>query len=121
VIGKIPEGYFNYMDIKRVLQNLLINAGYVTNENGIIEVLVKRYKDNIIVSVIDEGCGISEEIRPFLLKHPITTKKEGNGLGLLSCKQIIENHHNGKFWFDSKKDKGTAFHFMIPIMQPQFY
>ncbi|MGA1795213.1 MAG: ATP-binding protein [bacterium] len=116
--GRIPAALFNALDIKRVLQNLLINAGYVTREQGTIDIIVKRYQGSIIVSIIDEGCGIPESIRPFLFKYPITTKKDGNGLGLLSCKQIIENNHQGKFWFDSKKDQGTAFHFLIPIKEP---
>lgn len=116
-VGRIPSALFNHLDIKRVLQNLLINAGYVTGQEGTIDIIVKRYQGNIIVSVIDEGCGIPESIRPFLFKYPITTKKDGNGLGLLSCKEIIENNHQGKFWFDSKKDQGTAFHFLIPIKE----
>ena len=114
-INNIPPGCFNYLDIKRVLQNLIINAGYVTKDYGVIEVTIKKSWDNIIVSVIDKGCGISEGIRPFLFKAPFTTKKDGNGLGLLSCKEIIENHHKGKFWYDSKVGKGTSFHFTIPI------
>jgi len=115
--GRIPSAFFNRIDIKRVLQNLLINAGYVTREDGTIDILVKKYQGNIIVSIIDEGCGIPESIRPFLFKYPITTKKDGNGLGLLSCKEIVEKNHQGKFWFDSKKDQGTAFHFLIPIKE----
>jgi len=116
-VGKIPAGFFNYLDIKRVLQNLLINAGFATKDKGTIEVRVKKHKDAIMVSVIDEGCGISEEIRPYLFKHPITTKKEGNGLGLLSCKEIIENNHHGRFWYDTEMGKGTAFHFTIPVSE----
>ncbi|MGA1865648.1 MAG: ATP-binding protein [bacterium] len=116
-VNNIPPGYFNYLDIKRVLQNLIINAGYVTENNGSIEVRVKKNMENILVSIIDKGCGIPERIRPFLFKSPFTTKEDGNGLGLLSCKEIIENNHNGKFWYDSEVGKGTAFHFTIPIAQ----
>lgn len=115
--NNIPPGYFNNLDIKRVIQNLIINAGYVTPDNGTIEVMIKKNRKDIIVSVVDKGCGISEGIRPFLLISPFTTKKDGNGLGLLSCKEIIENSHKGKFWYDSEVGKGTAFHFTIPIAQ----
>jgi signal transduction histidine kinase len=113
--GEIPEGYFNYLDIKRVVQNLLINAGYVTEYNGTIDVVVERDNRNIRVSVIDKGCGIPEEIRPYLFKETVTTKEDGNGLGILSCNEIIETHHNGSLWFDSEIGKGTAFHFTLPI------
>ncbi|MGA1839445.1 MAG: ATP-binding protein [bacterium] len=113
--GEIPEGYFNYLDIKRVLQNLLINAGYVTKDKGTIYIIAKRDNRNIKVSVMDKGCGIPEEIRPYLFKETVTTKEDGNGLGILSCKEIIETHHNGALWFDSVIGKGTAFHFTVPI------
>jgi signal transduction histidine kinase len=113
--GEIPECYFNYLDIKRALQNLLINAGYVTKDKGTIEIIVARDNRNIRVSVIDKGCGIPEEIRPYLFKETVTTKEDGNGLGILSCKEIIETHHNGSLWFDSEIGKGTAFHFTVPI------
>ena len=115
---EVTESLFNYLDIKRVLQNLLINAGFATKDKGTIEVKVKKRKGHVIVSVIDEGPGIPEAVKPFLFKYPISTKKDSNGLGLLSCKEIIENHHQGKFWFESGKKKGTAFHFMIPVQKP---
>jgi signal transduction histidine kinase len=113
--GEIPEGYFNYLDIKRVLQNLLINAGYVTKDKGTISIIAERDNRNIRVSVIDKGCGIPEEIWPYLFRETVTTKEDGNGLGILSCKEIIETLHNGTLWFDSKVGKGTAFHFTVPI------
>jgi signal transduction histidine kinase len=114
-VDEIPEGYFNYLDIKRVFQNLLINAGYVTEDKGTIDIIVERDNRNIRVSVIDKGCGIPEEIRPYLFKEAVTTKEDGNGLGILSCKEIIETHHNGSLWFDSEIGKGTAFHFTVPV------
>ena len=65
--GDVPEIYFNYLDIKRVLQNLLINAGFVTKAKGDIRVKVKKLKDHIMLSVIDQGPGIPESIKPYLL------------------------------------------------------
>ncbi|MDP7557153.1 MAG: ATP-binding protein [Nitrospinaceae bacterium] len=56
-----------------------------------------------------------EEIQPYLFKEVMTTKKDGNGLGLLSCKNIIEDNHQGKFWFESKTGEGTSFFFSFPI------
>ena len=113
-LNEIPTGYFNYLDIKRVLQNTIINAGYVTEDHGCIKVFVKDEASQTRISVVDHGCGIPEKIQPLLLKESLTTKKDGNGLGLLSCRDIIEEHHQGKFWFESEVGKGTAFHFTIP-------
>ena len=66
------------------------------------------------VSVIDSGKGIPEKIKPLLLNERYTSKEDGNGFGLLSCREVIEKHHDGKFWFESEEGKGTAFHFSLP-------
>ena len=67
-----------------------------------------------MVSVTDKGCGIPEEVQGYLFKDSLTTKSDGNGLGLLSCKGIIEENHQGKLWFETEVGKGTTFHFTLP-------
>jgi signal transduction histidine kinase len=47
------------------------------------------------------------------LKETYTTKPDGNGFGLMSCKEIIEDLHQGKIFFESEEGKGTTFHFTI--------
>ena len=118
-IDIIPEGdsldaVFNPLDIQRVLQNLIINAGYVTEDKGKISVRVIRNKGFLRVSIIDKGSGIPEDVQGYLFKDTLTTKKDGNGLGLLSCKGIIEENHQGKLWFETESGKGTTFHFTLP-------
>ena len=112
--GRIKKGYFNFLDIKRVLQNLLINAGYATNKGGNIEVKVTDLNDMIQISVIDDGTGIPDEIKPLLLKETFTSKPDGNGFGLMSSRELIEEFQKGKIWFESEVDEGTTFHFTIP-------
>jgi signal transduction histidine kinase len=118
-INILPQGdslsaVFNPLDIQRVLQNLIINAGYVTESGGKIDVGVIRNDGALKVSIIDKGCGIPEDVQGYLFKDSLTTKSDGNGLGLLSCKGIIEENHQGKLWFETKEGKGTTFHFTIP-------
>ncbi len=117
VEAEIRKGYFNYLDIKRVLQNLIINAGYVTEKNGKIEINIKDRNDGVQFSVKDYGCGIKDEIKPFLLKEIYTSKSDGNGFGLMSCREIIEKDHHGKIWFESEWGEGTTFFFTIPHPQ----
>ena len=112
--GDILNPKFNYIDIKRVLQNLIVNAGHASKENKTIEILVQTQGNSIQVSVIDLGTGIPDNVKPFILKEKYTTKSDGNGLGLLSCRDIIENYHQGELWFESKDGEGSKFHFRIP-------
>ena len=114
------EWVVNFLDIKRVIQNTVINAGYVTEKGGSIKVDIQSVDDSFQVGITDFGCGIPEDIQPLLLKECITTKgDEDNGLGLLSCREIIQDRHGGKFWFDSKVGKGTTFFFTIPKKEPK--
>lgn len=110
----VKKAIFNYLDIKRVLQNLLINAGYVTEEDGKIEIKVENLEEALQISITDYGCGIPEEVQPLLFKENFTTKSDGNGFGLLSSREIIEEYHQGKIWFESAEGIGTTFHFTIP-------
>ncbi len=118
-ISILPEGdsldaVFYPLDIQRVLQNLIINAGYVTESGGQVDVRVTQNNGLLKVSVINKGCGIPEDVQGYLFKDTLTTKKDGNGLGLLSCKGIIEENHQGKLWFETEVGKGTTFHFTLP-------
>ena len=77
---------------------------------------VKVIRDNgfLKVSVIDKGAGIPEDLQGYLLKDTLTTKKDENALGLLPCKSIIEENHQGKLWFETESGKRTTFHFTLP-------
>jgi signal transduction histidine kinase len=107
----------NYLDIKRVLQNLIINAGYATDKGDAINIYIKDARDLIEISVEDQGTGIPEDIKNMLLKENYTSKPDGNGFGLMSCKEIIQDHHNGKIGFESELGKGTTFYFTLPVVE----
>lgn len=105
---------FNYLDIKRVLQNLIINAGYISEKGGSIHVHVNDLKSYVEVRVQDYGAGIPEKIQPLILKETYTTKSDGNGFGLMSCREIIVDHHQGMIDFETEVGKGTTFYFTLP-------
>lgn len=113
--ANMPEAIFNVLDVKRVLQNLIINAGYASEKNSEIEVRVEEVNDNVQVSVMDSGSGIPNDVKPLILKEKFSTKPDGNGFGLLSCREIIENYHEGKLAYESEWGVGTTFYFQIPF------
>ncbi len=98
-------------EIKKVLTNLVINAIEATEYNKGEIVIETGRSDNgrVVVKVSDNGIGMNQDyIREHLFKPFKTTKKEGLGIGLYQCKQIIEAH-GGKIEVSSSPDKGTDF------------
>ena len=71
-----------------------------------------------LISVRDNGIGIKQEFHeqifePFKRLHD-RGKFEGTGLGLATCKKIV-NRHNGRIWCESIQDGGTTFKFSLPV------
>ncbi len=71
-------------------------------------------EDTIRVSVADTGPGIPETAGSNIFKPFFSTSKQGMGMGLPICRTIVETH-GGKIWFQSRPDKGTTFHFTLPV------
>lgn len=118
----LPPVKADAIRIRQVMINLLSNAAKFTDEGEIV-VDVSLYKNNgrneIKVSVIDSGSGISVEdqeklFQPFSQVDASPTRKTGGtGLGLSICKQLI-NMHGGEIWVESEEGKGSKFHFTLP-------
>ncbi len=119
--------------IGQVLMNFVSNSIKFTPEGGTISIFadVKETMEGpdngsgkqLVVSIADTGAGISEEEFPLLFEKykqtmaGKTSKFKGIGLGLVINKRIIEAH-GGKVWVESELNKGTAFHFTIPLSYP---
>jgi len=92
-------GYPN--EFSQVIMNLFSNAKDVLEERGIeqkyVEVVITQEADNAVVSVIDNGGGISEEVLDRMFEPYFTTKHKssGTGIGLYMSKQIIEKQMRG--------------------------
>ena len=82
--------------LKQVFVNLLINSVEAVLEHGTIEIGVKRIEpdDCVEVSIIDNGCGISTEIKDRIFDPFFSTKagRKNTGLGLSICQHIVESH-----------------------------
>jgi signal transduction histidine kinase len=100
--------------IWRVISNLISNAIKFSRQNSLILVKLTDNGDQVTISVKDNGIGIPDDIKDNIFnmftdaKRPGTDGEKSFGLGLSICKQIIENH-NGKIWFESEANKGSAF------------
>ena len=81
-----------------------------------IDLVIAKKSGNIIISVIDHGCGMSKEIQNKLFKEMITTKgHNGSGLGLFMSYSTIKGNFQGDMNFTSELGKGTQFNVILPI------
>lgn len=105
--------------LKTVVRNLISNAIKFSNEGGDVLVKIIDEGDQAVISVVDSGCGISEEDQAKLLHTDThfstfgTNNEEGSGLGLLLCQDFVIKN-GGKLWFTSKKGTGSTFSFSVP-------
>ena len=103
----------------QVVINLISNAVKFT-DNGTVTCEVKQTEDEMRISVIDTGKGISDADQQKVFEkfkqvgEVMTDKPQGTGLGLPICKQIIDYHH-GRIWVESKLDVGSTFSVALPL------
>lgn len=105
--------YANADKLKQVLINLLRNAGHASESGQTVFVNIKSDSENIIIKVIDNGSGMNEEIFNKIWVPFFTTKKNGTGLGLDICRNIIESH-KGTIWAKTKIGEGSIFYIKLP-------
>lgn len=122
ISSQIPKSAVCYADkamIGSVLRNLVSNAIKFTGKGGEIVVSAKMTEDRYIVTVSDNGTGMSKaeidnlfRIDKFYSTRG-TDNEGGTGLGLILCKEFI-SHHGCEIWADSKKGEGSSFSFTLP-------
>lgn len=122
----IPEALINGNQIQQVLLNLLTNARQAMPNGGrlLIKLTYDPQCDMIDLIIRDFGSGIPAEKLPRIFDAFYTTKngpdtsgKGGTGLGLSTCRDIIESHR-GRIRVDSTVGKGTAFTLKLPPAKP---
>ena len=116
-------------DLSRAVLNVMNNACYAvwsksqsagddySPEISINVALDPTSNTQLVISIADNGEGMSDEVKQRLFENFFTTKPigQGTGLGMSITRDIIENKHGGKVSFDSTEGKGTTFTFTIPV------
>ncbi len=110
--------YADHEQLIQVFNNLIKNAmqAIPSSRKGVVEIGIKRYIDEVRVSVKDNGDGVSEEDRIHIFSPNFTTKSSGMGLGLAISRNIIR-YMGGDIYFKSKIGKGTTFIVSLPCMK----
>jgi len=102
-----------------IIRNLLLNAIKFTRENGLIEVHAAKTATHIVITITDNGIGMSKEQvgKLFNLKThfstPGTQKEKGTGLGLLICAEFAAVN-KGKLIVESELGEGTSISLLLP-------
>ena len=114
--AQIIHGDIN--NLIQVINNLITNAIHAYNgePHEKITLVIDVKDNNVLIKVIDNGCGMTKEIQSKLFKEMVTTKgKNGTGLGLYMSYSTIKGKFNGDLSFESKEGKGTTFTITIPV------
>lgn len=124
-LNTVPDVLAVANQIQQVLLNLLINARQAMPNGGTLLIKLEHDAANQMVDLVvrDNGVGIPLEKLPRIFDPYYTTKKGpdesgkgGTGLGLSSCRTIIEAHQ-GRIRVESSVGKGTAFTIKLPIAE----
>ena len=104
--------------IERICYNLLSNALKYTSEGGEISLMAKEENGRVMISVADNGCGISSDDLPYIFDRFYQAKNagRGTGIGLAIVKAFTELHH-GEVSATSIEGKGSTFTIHIPVRQ----
>jgi signal transduction histidine kinase len=109
--------------IKQVFRNLLDNSMKYAPDGGLIVVRGAVRPDDVVISIADQGVGISpEDLIPlfdmyFRAKSPAAPGVAGLGLGLPVSRAIVEAH-GGRIWAESALGEGTTLYFSLPRTGP---
>lgn len=113
------------VQIRQVFQNIIINGCQAMPNGGPMHISARNAtvaeanafqipKGNyVVIGIRDRGCGIPKALLSKVFDPYFTTKKDGTGIGLASCKQIVERH-KGKIMVESAENVGTEFIIFLP-------
>ncbi len=101
----------------QIFNNLIKNAIQAIPDGsiGVINIRGKKEDNKVLVTIQDNGCGISSENVEKIFQPNFTTKNSGMGLGLAISKGIIENS-GGMIWVESQEGIGTSFFIELPLI-----
>ncbi len=106
--------------LARALNNLIENAIKYTSSGGRVMVRSCCQQHEVVVSVADNGPGISEQDLPRVFEKFFRARHHqdhiGTGLGLALVKSIVERHH-GRVWAESQANQGSTFSIALPLVR----
>ncbi len=114
-LAPVPPVMLDSKQFESVVANLLLNAREASPPGAEIVVETAAQDNGVVLTVLDHGCGMSQEfIANSLFKPFCTTKKKGLGIGMYQAKAIVEAHR-GRITVESEVRKGTTVRVWLPL------
>jgi len=124
ISGDKFKAYFDRNLVIIIIRNLISNAIKFTPDEGDVEISTKLLKEHVLVSVKDNGTGMSEETLQNLFKKDIfnsirgTKNEKGTGLGLKLCNEFVLKN-KGEMCAESELGNGSNICFSLPLLPPK--
>lgn len=116
--GDIPKIICYPGKLNQVFMNVLSNAGHAIKDKGTITITTSVFNNYLILEVMDDGSGMTDEVKNRIFEPFFTTKDVGKGTGLgMSITYGIIKDHNGIIDIESEIGKGTKFIIKLPIVE----
>jgi putative PEP-CTERM system histidine kinase len=114
-LAPLPRLLLDQEQIGKVVTNLVLNATEAVAANGQVRVATSHGDGWVVLTVADNGCGMSPEFLDRSLFRPFqTTKQNGLGIGMFQSKMIVMAH-GGRIAVASEPGRGTTFQVFLPI------
>ena len=110
----IPTVYGNKYQLEQVFMNLVLNARDAMSRYDTLTIRTFKENDQVVTEILDTGSGISDEVIKQIFEPFVSTKEDGNGLGLFISYGIMQNH-KGNIEVMSEVGQGTCFTLRLPI------
>lgn len=117
-LGELAPTLLDQEQLQKVITNLVLNATEAIPADGHIRVATTQENGWVVLTVADNGCGMTEEFLQRSLFRPFqTTKQHGLGIGMFQSRMIVEAH-GGRIHVTSKQGQGSTFQIFLPVRTP---
>ena len=125
IINNVPNNKYikgDFNSLLQIINNIVVNAiqAYDEKTKGKVQLIanIGDLSENLVISVRDQGKGMSQDVQEKVFKQMVTTKgKYGTGLGLYMSYSTIKGKFQGEIKFESEEGKGTTFHVILPSIE----
>jgi signal transduction histidine kinase len=113
---EMPKLHCDINQLSQIILNLVRNAEEAIEQQGEICIQIRMLGDHALITIFDNGPGITRERLQHIFHNFYTTKENGLGLGLPTCRQLVHAHH-GSINIKNRKNSGTKAMILLPFNQ----